>query len=146
MLILCIAIAGIYAVQKDKDPLHKRIFLTQVIEIKNGTPSAKTIADELEFKEGKVFSKFLNEKFDISWIKYEIEKDSSFIDSILESEVKYFEVKASTKDADNNTTLIRCRISNENIEGLIKMSKDNKPKKEFEFSGTEKATKIKDKK
>ncbi len=139
---------SIHAALKDKgkDPLHKKIYITNVTEIKNGTPSNKTTPDELEFKDGKLFSNFLHEKFDIGWTKYVIEKDTTFIDSVLESEVRYFEVKSSYKDDDNQLTNILCRISNENIEGEIKITKNDKPKKQFEFIGSEKATKIKENK
>ncbi len=138
---------SLYAVLKDKekDPLHKRKFITNIIEIKNSIPSNKTISDEMEFKDGKIFSDFLNDKFNMSWIKYSIEKDTTFIDSVLETEVRYFEVKAYFKDEDREETNVFCKINNEYIEGEIKISKNDKLKKHFEFSGSEKATKIKDK-
>lgn len=129
---------------KDKDPLNKRIFLTNVTEIKNDIPSNKTFSDELEFKNAKLFSDFLNKKFDIGWMKYVITKDTTYIDSVLETEVRYIEVKASYKDADNQITSVFCKIENENIEGEIKITKNDKLKKQFEFYGTEKASRIKE--
>jgi len=131
---------------KDKDPLHKRIFLTNVVEIKNGTFSNKSIADELEFKDGKLFSKFLNDKFNINWIKYSIQKDTTYIDSITEADVRCFEVKALYKNDNKEETFVTCKIENEYIQGDIKILKNDKLKKQFEFSGTEKATKIKESK
>jgi hypothetical protein len=147
-LLLTLVISSIYAVlkDKDKDPLHKRIFLTTITEIKNGTPSNKTPSDELEFKNNKVFSKYLNDKFNINWMSYTITKDSTFTDSITEAEVRYFEVKALFKNQDAEETHLSCKIENEIINGEIKILKNDKLKKQFEFSGQEKATKIKDKK
>jgi hypothetical protein len=147
-LLLTLVILSIYAVLKDKDqdPLHKRIFLTTITEIKNGTPSNKSASDELEFKNNKVFSKYLNDKFNINWISYKITKDSTYTDSITEAEVRYFEVKALFKNQDAEETHFSCKIENEIINGEIKMLKNDKLKKQFEFSGQEKATKIKDKK
>ena len=48
---------------KEKDPLNKKIYLTTVIEVKDGQNAKKGVADELEFKDGKLFSNFLNQKF-----------------------------------------------------------------------------------
>lgn len=138
---------SIYAVLKDKnpDPLHKRIFKTNITEIKTGNTTGKTVADELEFKKGKVFSSFLNDKFNIGWMKYVINKDTVFIDSLTEAEVHYFQVTASFKDEDKQETKLICKIENEIIEGEIKISKNDKLKKQFEFLGIEKATRMKDK-
>ncbi len=143
-----VGVCSIYAVfkDKDKDPLHKRIFNTNITEIKNGVAANKIMKDELEFKDGKVFSNFLNDKFNMSWMKYVIEKDTNYVDSITEAPVRYFEVKAIFKNEDKEETTFFCKIENENIEGEIKIMKNDKLKKHFEFSGVEKATKIKDKK
>lgn len=144
LLTLAFLLVSANIVLKDKDPLHKRVFNISITEIKNDVPSNKTIKDELEFKDGKVFSNFLNEKFDIGWIKYVIEKDTTYVDSITEADVRYFVVKASYRDADNQMTSLLCKIENENIEGEIKITKNEKPKKDFEFYGIEKASRIKE--
>lgn len=145
---ISLIITGVFAIKHIflPDKLNKRIFNTTVTEIKNGTASNKSVSDELEFKNNKVFSKFLNEKFDINWMSYTITKDTTFIDSITEADVNYLEVSAYFKDADQQETKMICKINNEQIEGEIKIFKNDKLKKEFEFSGQEKATKIKDKK
>ncbi len=146
ILIFITLIVGIAAINhsKDKDPLHKKIFITQVTEIKEGQPPKKSTKDEIEFKDGKLFSNFLNEKFDLKWLKYAIDKDSTYKDADTEIDTRYFEIKASITDADKQTTVIICKINNEYIEGEIKITKNDKPKKRFEFSGSEKATKIKE--
>ncbi|RME19346.1 MAG: hypothetical protein D6799_01430 [Bacteroidetes bacterium] len=144
ILVLSGIFASIY--DKDKDPLHKRMFNITITEIKSGTPSNKSTTDELEFKNNKLFSKFLNEKFNINWISYTITKDTTYLDSVTEADVRYFEVKGLYKDEDQQETHVLCKIENELINGNIKIMKNDKLKKEFEFSGQEKATKINDKK
>lgn len=150
LVLLFLVVFGIFAtftdIDKDKDPLHKRIFLTNVTEIKNGGVMGKTASDELEFKNNKVFSKFLKEKFNVNWMQYTITKDTAFIDSITEADIRYFEIKGLYKDEDQQETHLLCRINNELIEGEIKIMKNDKLKKQFEFSGQEKATKISEKK
>lgn len=148
ILVSALIASGVFAVlkDKDKDPLHKRIFNTTITEIKNGVASGKSVSDELEFKNNKVFSKFLNDKMNIGWISYTITKDTTFLDSIIETDVRYIEVKGLYKDEDKQETHLICKINNELIEGEIKIMKNDKLKKQFEFSGQEKATKIKEKK
>ena len=125
---------------KEKDPLNKRIFETKLLEIKEGQTNIKPKADEIEFKDGKVFSTALNEKLDYKWMKYTINKDSTFMDS-KEFENKYFEVQVDYVDDKDQNVLILFKIDNENISGEIKISKKEKLKKKFTFSGTEKAKK-----
>lgn len=148
LIIPLLIVSGYFGIKikNSIDQLDKRIFITTVTEIKNGIASNKTVSDELEFKKNKVFSKFLNEKFNINWITYTITKDSTFTDSITEAEVRYFEVKGLFKDEDQQETHLFCKIENELIEGEIKIMKNDKLKKQFEFSGQEKARKINDKK
>ncbi len=125
---------------KEKDPLNKRIFETKLLEIKEGQTNIKPKADELEFKDGKVFSNVLNEKLSYKWMKYTINKDSTFIDS-KEKENQYFEVQVDYVDENDQTMVMICKIDNETITGEIKISKKEKLKKKFTFNGTEKLKK-----
>ncbi|MCX7729460.1 MAG: hypothetical protein N2203_08315, partial [Bacteroidia bacterium] len=93
---------------KDKDPLHKKIYTTTVTEVKSGMTSNKSVSDEIEFKNNKLFSNFLNEKFGVKYMSYTITKDTTFLDSITEAEVRYFEVKALYKDEDQQETHVLC--------------------------------------
>ena len=122
---------------KDKDPLGKRKYDIAHVEVKDGKNSPKSISDELEFKDGKMFSDFLYEKFEYKWLKYKITKDSAYIDE-TETEIDYLEVECSyTDDADQTLTLV-CKIDNYDIDGEIKITKKDKLKKMFVFNGKEK--------
>jgi len=123
--------------QKDKDPLHKRTFNITLNEVKDGQPSKKSISDQLTFKDGKLFSDFLNEKFQYKWIKYRINKDSTYVDE-TETEVRYLEVEASATDESNQTVIIEFKTAEWDIEGSIKITKNDKIKKYFEMVGREK--------
>lgn len=132
------------AVLKDKDPLHKKIYNTTIIEVKDGQNSKKGVTDELEFKDGKLFSNFLLNKFEYKWLKYEINKDSTYIDS-TETEIRYIEFESSYTDDKDQTMIMKCTIDEYEIDGEIKITKNDKLKKMFVFSGKEKYVKPKKK-
>lgn len=132
------------AVLKEKDPLHKKIYNTTIIEVKDGQNSKKGVTDELEFKDGKLFSNFLMNKFDYKWLKYEINKDSTYIDS-TETEIRYIEFESSYTDDKDQTMVMKCTIDEYSIDGEIKITKNDKLKKMFVFNGKEKYVKPKKK-
>lgn len=132
------------AVLKEKDPLHKKIYNTTIIEVKDGQNSKKGVTDELEFKDGKLFSNFLLNKFEYKWLKYEINKDSTYIDS-TETEIRYIEFESSYTDDKDQTMIMKCTIDEYEIDGEIKITKNDKLKKMFVFSGKEKYVKPKKK-
>jgi hypothetical protein len=144
--ISCLGLAALVfvttAFKGEKDPLHKRVFTLGVVEVKDGVPSKKSIADEMEFKDGKLFSDFLKNKFGYKWIKYRINKDSIFTDS-ADVEIRHFEVEATTTDASNTTLAVNLIIENWDIEGFYKLTKNDKPKKYFDLTGFEKGGKPK---
>jgi len=128
---------------KDKDPLHKRIFNLTLFEAKEGgQPGKKGITDKIEFKDGRLFSDFLYEKFQYKWIKYRINKDSIFTDS-TDTEVRLLEVEASTTDEKNQTIFVNFNTVEWDAEGTIKITKNDKIKKQFDFVGREKGGKPK---
>jgi hypothetical protein len=127
---------------KGKDPLGKRIYDINITEVKEGAPAKKATPDELEFKDGKMFSNFLEEKFGFKWIRYEMKKDSSFIDE-TETEIHRYEIEASSTDETDQTMIFTCVIDNYDITGEIKITKKDKLKKKFEFDGKERYSKPK---
>lgn len=143
--VLTVALISINAIKKGepKDGLDKRKFTVTMTEIKEGSPPKKGVEDEFEFKAGKgLFSNFLFEKLEYKWIKYEIIKDSTYTDE-EQNENHYTEASASTTDANDQTMIMKCVVDNFNISGEIKITKKDKLKKKFEFSGKEKAVKKK---
>ncbi len=126
----------------EKDPLHKRVFNISLSEVKDGVVAKKTVADKFTFKEGKVFSDFLNKKFGLSWLRYRINKDSIFMDS-TDTEVRLLEVEASVTDEDDQTVNISFATQEWDIDGVIKITKKDKLKRYYDFAGREKGGKPK---
>lgn len=126
-----------------KDALDKRIFLVNVTEVKENAPPKKPVADEMEFKAGKgLFSQLMYDKHGFSWTKYEIKKDSTFTDE-EQNEVHWIEAEISATDKEDQTMTITCTVEDYDINGTIKITKKDKLKKKYEFSGKEKAKKVK---
>jgi len=125
----------------EKDPLHKRVFNTTISEVKEGGASVKKpIVDKVSFKDGKIFSDFLYDKFQYKWLKYRINKDSIFTDS-TDTEVRLLEVEATATDEANQTVIVNFTVQEWDIEGTVRITKNDKLKKAFDFSGREKGGK-----
>lgn len=142
LIAFCIFSISALAQTQEKDPLHKRIFNMSLNEVKDGAPQKKLLKDELEFKNGKLFSTLLNEKFGYKWIKYRIEKDSIYTDS-TDTEVRYLDIQATATDESNQTIMITLVTVEWDIEGSYKITKNDKLKKYFEVVGREKGGKPK---
>lgn len=141
--VLAVGVLSINAIKKGepKDVVDKRKFTVTMTEIKEGAAAKKAVEDELEFKAGKgMFSNFLFEKLEYKWIKYEVTKDSTYTDED-QNENHYSEVEVSTTDANDQTMIMKCVVDNYDISGEIKITKKDKLKKKYEFSGKEKAKK-----
>ena len=128
--------------KEEKDPLHKRVFNISLGESKDGVPGKKNIADKFYFKDGKMYSDYLGDKFGYKWIRYRINKDSIFIDS-TETEVRLLEVEASATDETDQTVSITFTQLEWDIDGVVKITKKDKLKRYFDFVGREKGGKPK---
>ncbi len=131
-----------FALGKEKDPLHKRTFNLTLFEIKDGQAAKKGATDKIEFKDGKLFSDFLYDKFQYKWIKYRINKDSIYTDS-TDTEVRLLEVEASATDDKNQTITINFNTVEWDMEGTVKITKNDKLKKQYDIIGREKGGKPK---
>jgi hypothetical protein len=140
--VLAVGLFSVNAIKKGepKDTVDKRKFIVNVTEIKEGGPPKKGVEDEFEFKSGKFFSNFLMDKFDVKWVKYEMTKDSTYTDED-QNENHWSEVEISTTDATDQTIVLKCLVDNYDISGEIKVTKKDKLKKKYEFSGKEKPKK-----
>ena len=125
-----------------KDALDKRIFTTSISELKENAPAKKGVADEIEFKGGKMFSLILEEKLGLKWTNYEIKKDSTFMDE-ENNEVHWVEGEVSTTDDADQTTVMTFTVEDYDIRGEVKVTKKDKLKKRYEFAGKEKEKKKK---
>ena len=139
----CVLMLMLVSFKGEKDALHKRIFNISLDEVKDGqTNNKKPLADKLEFKDGKVFSDYVYEKFGFSWIRYRINKDSVYVDS-TDTEVRLLEVEGSATDETDQTVIINFTQVEWDIEGVLKITKKDKIKKYFDFVGREKGGKPK---
>lgn len=143
-LALIIAVVNFNAISFEKDPLHGKKFETNATEYKDGAPKpgAKSVPYEIEFKNGKLYSDLAaSDKggaFD-QWLKYNIEKDSTYTEDDIEKH--YYQVNASHENDDGVVISITITIDDIEIEGVMKLSKNDRLKKHFEFIGHEKAKK-----
>lgn len=137
-LVACLAFTNY---KGDKDPLHKKKFIAQATEIKDGKPSTKKpVEDEIEFKNGKVYSSFVWDKMEFQDVKYAINKDSTFTSDSGE-ELHYFEVEAITTNDKKETINMNFTINGYDIEGTYKLVKKDVVKKMFTTIGKEKPKK-----
>jgi|JI9StandDraft_1071089.scaffolds.fasta_scaffold133290_3 hypothetical protein len=143
LVFVCCLVFFLVSFKGEKDALHKRVFNISLDEVKDGVASnKKPITDKIEFKDGKVFSDYVYEKFGFSWIRYRINKDSVFVDS-TDTEVRLLEVEGSATDETDQTVLINFTQVEWDIEGVIKITKKDKIKKYYDFVGREKGGKPK---
>lgn len=141
--VLTVGLLSVNAIKKGepKDSLDKRIFTVTMTEIKEGSPPKKGVEDEIEFKAGKgMFSTFLFDKLEYKWLKYEITKDSVYTDE-EQNESRWIEAEVSTTDDKDQTMIMKCVVDNYDISGEVKITKKDKLKKKYEFSGKEKPKK-----
>ncbi|MCD6017462.1 MAG: hypothetical protein K0S53_583 [Bacteroidetes bacterium] len=140
--VVAVGLFSVNAIKKGepKDTVDKRKFIVSITEVKEGGPPKKGVEDEFEFKSGKFFSQFLMDKFDVKWVKYEMTKDSTYTDED-QNENHWSEVELSTTDATDQTIILKCLVDNFDISGEIKVTKKDKLKKKYEFSGKEKPKK-----
>ncbi len=142
-VVLTIVVFSMFSFTKEeKDPLHKRTFNMTFVEKKDSVVGKKIIADKFVFKDGKMFSDYLFEKFGYKWMRYRINKDSIFTDS-TDTEVRWLEVEASQTNEDNQTVSIAFTQVEWDLDGVVKITKNDKLKKSFDISGREKGGKPK---
>jgi hypothetical protein len=127
---------------EDKDPLHKRIFNTSMSETRNGVVSKKVIADLWKFNDGKLQSNFLKKKFGFKYIRYRINKDSVYTDE-TGTEVRLLEAEATATDESNLTVQITFTALEWDIDGVIRITKNDRLRRYYDMAGREKGGKPK---
>ncbi|MCU0359689.1 MAG: hypothetical protein MUF75_03050 [Bacteroidia bacterium] len=139
-LFLFVLMAFNTLLSQEIDPLNKRKFNVMLGEVKNGEPVKKGVADLFYFKAGRFFSDYLYDKYQYKWIRYRINKDSIFTDS-TDTEVRYLEIEASITDDANQTAILNFVIQEWDLDGTLKITKNDKIKRYFEVVGREKGGK-----
>jgi hypothetical protein len=135
---LLIVACSLMAFKIDKDPLHKRKFtgFAQAIDVRDGTPRGKQFVDEIDFKNGRLYSLACWDKMEFQEITYEIKKDSTYKDG--EEDKRYFEVLATTTNEKKEHLKIEITINGYNYQATYTLSKKDIPKKKFTCTATEK--------
>jgi hypothetical protein len=146
LIIFCLqaalALASATVLATGNDPLHKRVFRTSLSETKNGVVAKKVIASEITFKNGSLFSEFLYEKFGYKWLRYRVSKDTTFTDQ-TGTEVRLIDIESVITDENNQTIYLNLETSEWDIDGTIKITKNDKLKKYYDVAGREKGGKPK---
>jgi hypothetical protein len=148
-LSLCfVAFSGIASAQKAKvvkdKLLDKKIFEIEINE--DGAKKPKPIKDEMTFTGNKIKSKYMDEKFMLNSGMYTVEVDTSYVEGETEgSQVleKTFNFTAESVNGDKEKLAWAGSVTGEDIEGTIILSKKDKVKKQWTFSGTQKVKKKK---
>lgn len=141
LAVITLTLTAFLAFKGEKDKLHKRNFTVELSEPKK----PKTTPDEFQFKDGKVWcGDVVSEKLALKLIRYELVKDSTYMDE--ETEVEYIEVLATTELEKGESFEFKCVIDNYQIEGGMRHMKNGKDKKTWSFIGKEKVKPEKDKK
>lgn len=120
----------------DPDPLYKRAFNISLSETKNGVVAKKVINNKITFKNGRLYCDFLHKKFGFKYIRYRINKDSMYVD-FTDTEVRLLEVEASATDKKNQTVFLNFSVIEWDIDGVIKITRNDKLRKYYDLSGRE---------
>ena len=137
-----LVLLSVLSFKEDQNPLNKRIFTISLSETKNGVVAKKVIMDKLEFKNGKLRASYLQKKFGFKWIRYHINKDSIFTDS-TDTEVRWLEVEATATDEKNQSLFVNFVTCEWDLDGCIKITKNDRLKKYYDLAGREKGGKPK---
>lgn len=129
---------------EQNDILHKREFNISFDEVKEGVPVKKTVPDLWKFKSGKLFSNYIHDKYGFSWIRYRIDTDTVYTDS-TDTQVRMLVCHAAETDEVNQTVEINFVTEEWDLDGYVRVTKNDKLKKYFDFVGREKGKKPKKK-
>lgn len=130
-------------VVKDK-LLDNKVYEIEINE--DGAKKPKPIKDEMSFKGQKIKSKYMDEKFMLNSGMYVVEVDTAYVEGETEgSQVleKTINFTAESVNGDKEKLAWTGSVTGEDIEGTIILSKKEKVKKQWTFSGTQKSKKKK---
>jgi hypothetical protein len=137
LIFLCLTGTLPALAQKNKknDKLEKRKY---DIEIKETTTDGKKYdKTEFEFTPKEVVCDYFETKLKIQTMHYKTLKDSSYTED--GDQLKYFKIKANEKGLKSDEEyVLEAEIKGKEITGTITMMKGDKPKKTWEFEGTQK--------
>ena len=135
---LLIVTFSLVAFKNDKDPLHKRKFkgFANAVDLATGNPKGKPFEDEIDFKNGKVYSLTCWDKMEFQDITYEVKKDSAYTEE--GEEKRYFEILATTVNEKKEHLAMEITIDGYDYKATYTLSKKDVVKKKFTSTATEK--------
>ena len=129
-------------VRKSGDPLNNRSFTISMDEIKYGQAASKLVDDKIRFKKGRMYSDYIFKKFGYAWVRYRITTDTTFIDS-TGAEVRQIAIQGNETNKVNQTYLFELLTQEWDVEGTMRITLNDMPKKYYDFVGREKRGKPK---
>lgn len=138
---LLICACTLVSFKVDKDPLHKRKFkgMAQAINPADNVPKGKPFEDEIDFKNGQVYSLTCWDKMEFTEVKYEITTDSTYKDG--EEDKRYFEILATSENAKKEKLTMNMTIDGYEYSAIYTLTKKDVVKKKFTSTATEKVKK-----
>jgi len=121
----------------EEDPLHKREFTASLSETRNGIVQKRVIQDFVRFKNGRIQSDFIKKKFGFKYIRYRINQDTSYVDS-TGANVRKIKFEASATDENNITVQMVLTSLEWDLDGYIRITRNDRLKKYYDLSGREK--------
>jgi hypothetical protein len=129
----------------EENPLDDRQFNASLSETRNGVVAKKVIMDVIRFKNGKMSSAYIHEKFGFKWLRYRINTDTIYIDD-TGTEVRKLDLQAYATDESNLTVSLEFTVLEWDIDGVVKVTKNDRLRKYYDLAGREKGGKPKKKK
>ena len=138
---LMICTFALFSFKIDKDPMHKRKFkgMAQAINPADNVPKGKPFEDEIDFKNGQVYSLACWDKMEFADVKYEIVKDSTYKDG--EEEKRYFDIIATSTNDKKDKLTMNITVDGYDYKAVYTLTKKDVAKKKFTSTATEKIKK-----
>ena len=130
------------AFNNEYDSLHKREFTAGLSETRNGIVQKRVIQDFIRFKDGKIQSDFIRKKFGFRYIRYRVNEDTVYTDE-TGAEVRKIRLEASATDENNVTVQMLLTSVEWDLDGVIRVTRNDRLKKYYDLAGREKGGKPK---
>lgn len=131
-----------FAGDDDNDALHNREFNVSLSETRNGVVQKRLISDLIKFKHGKIQSEYLKDKYGFKYIRYRVNLDTIYTDH-TGAEVRMIKLVASATDESNLTVHMELTQLEWDLDGFVRVTKNDRLRKYFDLAGREKGGKPK---
>jgi hypothetical protein len=124
----------------EQDALHNREFHVSLSETRNGVVQKRLVSDLIHFKHGKIQSDYLKKKYGFRYIRYRVNMDTTYVDQ-TGAEVRLIKLVASATDETNLTVHMELTQLEWDLDGIVRITKNDRLKKYFDLAGREKGGK-----